>query len=76
MKPAVEDLDNTVLWDSVAQVITGILKEDKLSDVEEEGRDEELEGFTTSAKVLKHHAIIILSTPRTKLKHIKCTKIT
>ena len=52
MKPAVEDLDDTALWDSVAQVIAGILKEDKLSDVEEEGRDEELEGFTTNAKVL------------------------
>jgi hypothetical protein len=51
MKPAVEDLDDSALWDRVAQVLAGISKEDEASAAEEDGRDE-LEGFTTSSKVM------------------------
>jgi hypothetical protein len=52
MEPAVQDLDDKVLWDRVALVIAGILEEDEMRVKEEEDKGEELEGYTT--KVLAH----------------------
>jgi hypothetical protein len=57
MKPAVEDLDDSALWDRVAQVLAGISKEDEASAAEDD-MDSELEGFSTSIKVgVTEHAL-------------------
>ena len=69
IKPAVEDLENTALWDRVAVVIAGIVKEDEALAAEEEDGEEELEGYINKTKVLKDIRRTSNTINRPNIKH-------
>ena len=74
MKPALEDLSDMTLWDCVAMLIAGIIKEDEAQAAEEE--NEELEGYTTKTKVMIDTTCTSNTTYKPNTKHTEYTEYT